>query len=135
MLGTALAGLRHERDNQAAYAVHARAIAERIGEMIAATEAPEAVSSADGDADDESAAFSLVMEVDASAADGVTTAVSGRSRVFDEATDGYRVFTRAYDRELQPAPLARPEQLRELRRSSTRASPPRASTSLAWRAS
>jgi len=115
VLGTALAGLRRERDDQASYAVHARAIADRIGEMIAATKVTEAVSSVDGDADDESAAFRLVMEFDASGADGVTAVESGRSRVFDEATDGYRVFTRAYDRELQPAQMARPEQLRELR--------------------
>ena len=115
-IGSALAGLRHSRDDQAAYAVHARTIAEHIAAMIASTEgAADTAPPADDGADEETAAFRLLMSVDAPVADGVNLAVSGRSRVFDEATDGYRVFTRAYDRVLQPAQLARAERLRELR--------------------
>ena len=115
-IGHALAGLRRERQNQAAYAVHALAIARVIDEMIASTEAGagDPPSPADG-GDDESAAFSLVMELDAQVTDGLATAVSGRSRVLDAATDGYRVFTTTYDREQRGAALARPEQLREWR--------------------
>jgi cobaltochelatase CobT len=113
-LGAALAGLRRERADQAAYALHARFISQTVAAML---------HSADEDATDEAndtdpqawAAFSLLVdhgdEIDTSAA----TAVSGRSLMLETSEAGYRVFTTAYDREVNAATLVRREVLTEYR--------------------
>ena len=55
------------------------------------------------------------MDLDAEISERFTSAVSGRSRVLEESADGYRVYTRAYDREYTAASLAREAVLREHR--------------------
>jgi cobaltochelatase CobT len=113
-IGHALAGLKRDRGDQAAYAVHARAIAETVAAMLraggetAAGEAREAEP-------DVVAAFTLLLENDDAIDDGFATAATGRSLVLGGAEGGYRVFTTAYDRELDAAALARPALLREYR--------------------
>ncbi|MFO1219496.1 MAG: cobalt chelatase [Burkholderiaceae bacterium] len=117
VIGTALAGLRRTRHDQAAYAVHAREIAECVARMIAATAGGDEDAAAQ-EIDDEgtaAVAFRFLMQNAPPPADAPAMATSGRGRSFDAATDGYRVFTSAYDRELMPAQMARPERLRELR--------------------
>ena len=116
LMGHALAGLRRERHDQAAYAVHALAIARTIAQMLHGDGAESAGERRAGDeADAEHAAFSLLMDLDAQVSERFTSAVSGRSRVLEESADGYRVFTTAYDREQHAAALVRPELLREYR--------------------
>ena len=116
LIGHALAGLRRERHDQAAYAVHALAIARTIAQMLHGDGAESAGERRAGDeADAEHAAFSLLMDLDAQVSERFTSAVSGRSRVLEESADGYRVFTTAYDREQHAAALVRPELLREYR--------------------
>lgn len=113
LIGSALAGLKRERANQAAYAPHALAIAQKVGAMLRSAE--EESTDDEPDLDDAWAAFALLLdngeEIDA----GVATAVSGRSLVLDGAADGYRVFTTAYDREVAAATLVRAELLRDYR--------------------
>jgi cobaltochelatase CobT len=46
---------------------------------------------------------------------GLALAESGTSRVLEDASDGYRVFTRAYDREVEAASLVRAALLAEYR--------------------
>jgi len=115
-LGSDLAGLRRQRHDQAAYAPHALAIARLVGEMLRSADAEEGASGEATDAEDsERAAFSLVMELDARVEEGIAAAVSGHSRVFAAAQEQYRVYTRAYDREVAATALARTEVLHEHR--------------------
>jgi cobaltochelatase CobT len=53
--------------------------------------------------------------LDGDECEGVVTATSGDSRVLDAAEDGYRVFTEAYDCEVEAATLVRAALLREYR--------------------
>ena len=116
LIGHALAGLRRDRHDQAAYAGHALAIARTIAQMLHGDDLEPLGERRDGDdIDTERAAFSLLMDLDAQISERFTSAVSGRSRVLEESADGYRVFTAAYDREVQAATLVRAELLREYR--------------------
>jgi len=115
-MGSDLAGLRRQRHDQAAYAEHALAIAKLVGEMLRSADAEAGAGSEAADAEDsERAAFSLVMELDARVEDGVAAAVSGHSRVFEATRAQYRIYTRAYDREVAATALARAEVLLEHR--------------------
>lgn len=111
-MGGDLAGLRRLRRDQAAYALHALAIARLVGEMLRSADDEEGSRADAIDAEDsERAAFSLMMELDARVEEGVAAAVSGHSRVFEAAQEKYRVFTSAYDREVAATALARAEVL------------------------
>lgn len=113
-IGHALAGLRRHRDDQAAYAPHALAIATTVVEMLAeVADGPPASARRSDDA--ERAAFSLVMALPTELDDAVATAVSGRSRVLDADGGGYRVYTTAYDREHRAADGVRIELLHDHR--------------------
>ena len=111
LLGHALAGLRRHRHDQAAYAGHALDLALLRSAEPEATDAKQ-----DKPAEEmERAAFSLMMDFDATVEDGIAAAVSGHSRVLEDQGDRYRVFTTAYDREVAAASLVRPALLREYR--------------------
>ena len=116
-LGVALAGLRRELADQAAYALHAIGISQTVAALLhsADEEATDAQTDAEDTDEQAWAAFSLLIdhgdEIDAS----VVTAVSGRSGVLEASEAGYRVFTSAHDREVNAATLVRKEQLAEYR--------------------
>lgn len=115
LIGDHLAGLRREREDQQAYAAHARAIAERMAALLR-----ELAASEDGNDEPDARSgrhfdFSLWTESESELDSGPAIASTERSRAFEEAGGAYRVFTRAYDRELQAASLVRPEQLRQFR--------------------
>jgi cobaltochelatase CobT len=116
-LGVSLAGLRREREDQAAYAVHALAIARDVAELLKGIAAGDDDAKPDDDTalTDPWAAFSLLLDQGDQIEDPVATAVSGRSLVLDGHDGDYRIFTTAHDREVAAITLARPEQLRELR--------------------
>lgn len=114
LIGSALAGLKRERANQAAYAPHALEIAQTIAAMLRSAEDESAADANDLD-EDAWAAFALLLDSGEEIDDGVATAVSGRSLVLDGADDGYRIFTTAYDREVAAATLVRAELLKEYR--------------------
>lgn len=117
LLGHDLAGLRRHRADQAAYAQHALAIAHAVAQAIheaRATDEDNEASDLDGEKD-ERKLFGLWMDFEGEPDDGVTAASSGRSRVLEEADDGYCVFTTAYDVEVRAATLVRAALLKEYR--------------------
>jgi cobaltochelatase CobT len=116
LIGHDLAGLRRQRHDQAAYAVHALNIARLVAQMSQGAQDDANDSAPTPTAPDpDRAAFSLMMDLEADPEEGVSAAVTGRSLVLQGAQNRYQVFTRAYDRELRPATLVRPAQLREYR--------------------
>jgi cobaltochelatase CobT len=117
VLGHDLAGLRRHRADQAAYARHALAIANAVAQAIhdaRATDEDNEASDLDDEKDDRKL-ISLWMDFEGEPDDGVSAASRGRSRVLDEADDGYRVFTTAYDVEVKAATLVRAALLKEYR--------------------
>lgn len=116
-IGKDAAGLRLQRFDQAAYAAHALAIARLVAEMIASTddEGDAGARPNDEGEDIERAAFSLVMQVGKDMPEGMASVVSGRSRILEGNANGYRVFTKAYDREVKAEALARSAELLENR--------------------
>jgi cobaltochelatase CobT len=116
LMGSDLAGLRRQRHDQAAFATHALAIAQLVADMLRSADEEDALSgeAADGE-DNERAAFSLVMDLDAQVEEGAAAAVSGHSRAFEAAGGRYRIFTTAHDREVPATQLVRADALREQR--------------------
>lgn len=117
-LGHDLSGLRRHRADQAAFARHAVSIARAVAEMLrsAGTEAGDGNAGGDDGAEatgEDRARFTLL--VDSGDDDPIGTAASGHSRVLEDATDGYRIFTTAYDRQHAIATLVRPELLKDYR--------------------
>src|SRR5690606_28320986 len=107
-LGHDLAALRRHRHDQAAYARRALSIAGLVAEMVHSAD-DERGDGDQGGADDDRTALARFLALDDAGTDGeLAVAVPGRSRVLEAADDGYRVFTRAYDREVAAAALARP---------------------------
>jgi cobaltochelatase CobT len=117
-LGHALVHLRRARTDQAAYAQHALVIAHAVAAMVHST--GEAGDDQRDEAEDDQKkdarnAFRLWTDFDENENDGIPTAAAGNSRVLQDAADGYRVFSTAYDREVRAATLVRPALLREYR--------------------
>jgi len=117
LIGVALAGLRRDRADQAAYAAHALGLARTVAAMLHSLDGEDGAGSrAPNERDeDEWAAFSLLDDSGDEIDDAVATAVSGRSLVLEAAAHGYRIFTTAYDREEDAATLVRPELLKDYR--------------------
>jgi cobaltochelatase CobT len=117
LLGHDLAGLRRQRADQAAYARHALAIAHAVAKAIHEADVAGEDDEASGldDDKDERELFGLWMEFEGESEDGAAAATTGHSRVLDEADDGYRVFTTAYDVEVKAATLVRAALLKEYR--------------------
>ncbi|WP_067593403.1 MULTISPECIES: cobalt chelatase [Amycolatopsis] len=109
MLGAQLAGLRRNRADQAAFAEHARALAETVAGLLE-PERPE-----DSEDEEDTAAYALLLDFD----DETGGEEGGAAGLGDQdgpvAAGSYRVFTTDYDREDRVGPLVRPELLRELR--------------------
>lgn len=108
-IGPELAALRRCRADQAAYAVPARSIAEKVAELVAQMSSGDTRSEVPAGS---RTGFSLFPEGDDQPQ--IATAVSGGgSAVAGEGS--YRVFTRAYDREDTITDLVRVAQLHEYR--------------------
>lgn len=124
LIGHALAGLRRERTDQAAYAVHARAIARTVAAMLHAAgqgeEGEAGQEDSEAEPDDKRNVFSLVADMDSEIVEAFTTADAGRSALLEGEGDAYRVFTTDYDREHEAASLVRRELLVELRETLDR---------------
>lgn len=116
-LGAGLALLRRTRHDQAAYAQAALQIADAVAALL--EEAGEPLpADPDGSraAQDERTAFGFLMDLDDAAdAEGIAAVATGRSRVLEDSSDGYRIFTTAYDREERPAARLRRAELDEYR--------------------
>lgn len=119
-MGTALAGLRRNRHDQAAYIPHALAIAELIDNIIESQRAGQSATkndSSDDDDDEAQQGFALLLDFDQDGDDndGFASARTGISKAFGENQQGYKVYTIAHDREVVAATLVRAEQLEEYR--------------------
>lgn len=114
LIGHALAGLRRYRADQAAYAVHARAIARTVAAMLHSAD-HDSADPRDVQTDDKRSVFSLVADMDQEIIERFATAVSGRSALLDQAAGAYRVFSTTYDREHEAASLVRKQLLADLR--------------------
>lgn len=112
LIGTDLAGLRRDRNDQAAYAVHANSLALTIAALI--DTADDGSSTAASTLRTARNAFTLALETSLDE-EQLPLADSGHSRVLTDSEQDYRVFTRAYDREHRGAALVRPAQAKELR--------------------
>lgn len=99
LVGHLLADLRRERHEQAVYATHALALIAQLSDALVSVESEDATGRDATERDP----FTLFLVQEADEIDEVVVAHSGTSRVFDAAAGGYRVYTRAYDRELRPA--------------------------------
>lgn len=117
-LGTSLAGIRRHRDDQEAFARYALEIARIVAETIR-TETAESTGDDEAEAKDEETkrSFALLLDFDRDEGedDGIATAVTGDSKIFEEAEQAYHVFTTRYDTEVQAAGLVRKALLREYR--------------------
>ncbi len=118
-LGHSLARLRRARFDQTAYAQHALAIAHTVAAMVHSTQEAGDDQRDTSEEDRKKLprnAFRLWTDFeDENAGDGIAKPASGNSRVLEESAEGYRVFTRAYDREVRAAELVRAALLREYR--------------------
>ena len=107
-IGVPLAGLRRERQDQARFAPHALHIARTVGEMLRASAEDDEGPGRPVERDAKTApAFALLLDPDAQLQDGIASVETGDSRVLAGSPDGYRVYTRAYDREVRASTLLR----------------------------
>ena len=119
-MGTALAGLRRNRQQQLAFIPHALIIAELVDSIIEAQRAEQGAddnNSSDDDDDDAQQGFALLLDFDedGEGGDNFATARSGASRAYGENQQGYSVYTTEHDREVKAASLVRAAQLEEYR--------------------
>ena len=114
-LGHDIGGLRRQRADQTAYARHALAIAQAVAEMIHSADDAVDDGRTTSDDEDKRSPFTLWMDFEADGNEGIATATSGNSHLLEDAGGGYRVFTAAYDREVNASTLARAALLREYR--------------------
>jgi cobaltochelatase CobT len=114
-IGMHLTCLRREREDQAAFAPHALAIANVVARMVEAEEGKDIRAADAGEPDEVPAGFTLLVGFDRGGADGMAMAEHGTSRVLEQAGHRYRVYTRAHDQQHDAARLVRAEELRGLR--------------------
>lgn len=112
-IGPEMAILRSLRSDQRAYAQVAVTIATRVAALLEAIAANE--PKAAGPRGPIRRSIPLWSVEQASGEEKFPVAGCAESRLLEDGSSSYRVFTRAYDRELDPAALVRPALLRELR--------------------
>lgn len=115
LLGGDLAGIKHHRCDQAAYAVHALSIAGFIAESIHRARSQRDDHDDEVEDNDRRAIFSVLLNLDDKEAESIASPATGESKILSAAGHGYRAYTRQYDREVNATSLVRPALLRELR--------------------
>jgi len=115
LLGNDLAGLRRTCHEQTGYARHARAIAGIVGAMIRSAEQGANDERKRNEPGETKAAFKLLLNFESDETDTIATAPLGASKVLEEATHGYAIFTTRYDHQADARTLVRKELLREYR--------------------
>lgn len=108
-----LAGLRQQRQDQRAYAEHALRIAGVVADLLESRDDERGEPIAQ--TDDQRSAFNVLFDLEDLDDEPLAVAGFGVSRVLSESAGGYRVFTRAYDREAPAGDLVRRSQLVEYR--------------------
>jgi len=115
-MGNDLKGLMVNVENQEAYAQHALSIAQLVTHhMEAIDQGPGNRNREDEPEEIDESKFKLLLDFDDEDDDIVAQANSGQSRVFDDAQDGYQIFTDQYDREVKAISLVREDKLKEYR--------------------
>jgi cobaltochelatase CobT len=112
LLGHELAQLGRTRSDQAAYAAHARAIAEKVAGMLRASSEEQ---EGDETRRNQRNGFSIWLE-SWDEQESTDPAPAGQRRAVTDSEHGYRVFTGAYDREDAARALVPPALLEEYRR-------------------
>ena len=109
-LGSAFAGIRRHRRDQARFAVHALEIAHDIALRVESEyeDSPPAVSARQN-------AFSLWLDFEQDEIEDFATAPTGDSPTFRASRGHYRAFTTRYDQELYAPDLVRAALLQEYR--------------------
>ena len=121
-LGAHLRGIRQQRHDQRAFADHALAIAQVVGERVRRERGEAADDPAPQIEQAAQHGFALLLEFDDEGElDCMAAAATGDSKVFAEAAHTYRVFTTRYDTEVRAASLVRKALLREYRERLDRA--------------
>ncbi len=123
-IGIALAGLRRNRGDQAAFALDALQIAKVIGELVRAEQTlleqyRENVALLDEKKEHANFTLALDFESDDGAAMALPAAQNGHFS--GQSSKNYAVFTKAYDQVTQAEHLLRAESLREYRATLDRA--------------
>lgn len=113
-VGAEMASLRSLRHDQAAYAKTAALIATRVAAILLRVEEQPAKDD-DEHAGTRKRGVSLWLGGDSDIEQEYPVAGMGQSRLLEDGEDAYRVFTRAFDSEIEAATLARPQVLVELR--------------------
>ena len=117
VIGHELAGLRQDRQNQSAYAVHALSIAEIVDNTVHADEQlGDGRESKLDNVETLLSRITLSLDFSDEADDAnIATIVTGTSKVLSEDNIGYRVFTRRYDRVFKPSSQIRDIELTQFR--------------------
>lgn len=115
MIGESVAGLIRNRNDQAAFAPHALALARIIGDMLRNAIAEQPQADEEDEADQSSRAFSLLLDFDTQDEESFATATTGHSKSFTEAGQHYRIFTTDYDSEVNAGSQVRTALLKEYR--------------------
>jgi cobaltochelatase CobT len=117
-MGSALAGIRRHRHDQAAFLPHALEIARLVERLVDEARADQAEQEEDDDEQPLKEGFALLLDFDQEGGDddeGFATARSGASKTFEENAQRYRVYTTQYDREVFAGRLVRHALLDEYR--------------------
>ncbi|WP_043461263.1 cobaltochelatase CobT-related protein [Azohydromonas australica] len=112
-IGGWLLQMQRSLDDQAAFALPALALARWTGAQLEADRAAPTGSHPEAQARAQAALSALLPPTESEAA--LPAPAAGHSPLLDGAGAAYRVFTTAYDRELQAATLVRPALLRDWR--------------------
>lgn len=114
VIGIPLSGLRRTRHDQAAFAVHALAIARIVGERVQA-EIEDSRIESESAQDAAQRGFALLLDFDREETEAFAAPSSGASKSVQESESGYRVFTTRFDVEVNAASLVRKALLNEYR--------------------
>lgn len=116
VLGPAMRELSRQREDQAGFARTALALAAQVAQRAreAREQAGDTEQADDDDQRESRNGFELLLEPEGDSGGDLALAPSSRGGASVDS-GAYRVFTRAWDREVEAAELVRPELLRELR--------------------
>ncbi len=115
VIGSQLAGLRRDRENQAAYAEHALAIAMIVDQSMAIDQSEDKEAAR---LDNEKALARIALAIDFSDESedaNIAAIVTGNSKVLEQQNQVYQVYNPGFDEEIRAASQVREAELREFR--------------------
>lgn len=115
VIGSLLAGLRRDREDQAAYAEHALAIASIVDQSMTVDQSDD-IEAARVDNEKALARIALAIDFSDESEDAnIAAIVTGNSKVLEQQNHVYQVYNRAFDEEIRAASQVREAELREFR--------------------